>query len=52
MQRVRSSRFGWNWLDTNEWCDGLMDDQGDFIPEYRLLKDIPMSLLLYLVWHD
>jgi len=45
---VNHSRFGWHWLDMNEWCDGLMDDQGNFIPEYRLFNNIRVSVLLYL----
>lgn len=52
MKRVNRSRFCWNWVDVNNWCDGLMDDQGNFIPEYRLFKDIEVSVLLYLTKAD
>jgi len=52
MKRVNRSRFGWNWLETREWCDGLMDDQGNFVPEYQLFKHTPASIFIYLAWHD
>ena len=48
MKRFMFPRFGWNWLDVENWCDGLMDDQGNFIPEYRLFGDISAWVLLYL----
>ena len=52
MKRVNRSRFCWNWVDIDNWSDGLMDDQGNFIPEYQLFKNTPASLILYLVWYD
>jgi hypothetical protein len=36
MIRSKDNQYGWSWIDPLEGDDGIMDDFGDFVPDWKL----------------